>query len=617
MLEKLRSKARDLPLQPGVYLMRDAKDNVIYVGKSRKLRNRVSQYFSEVGPDSPKTRQMVAHVADFDYILCDTEIEALTLENALIKQYAPKYNIKLKDAKSYPYIKITVQDPFPSILMSRTRANDHAKYIGPYSSTSTVYDVIGTVKKALRLPSCHHRFPQESGKIQPCIYRQIGRCIAPCTGEVTAEEYRNAIRQAIEVLEGNTGEAKRLLTEEMFRFSEIEQYEAAARCRDSIVALDKLLERQKVVSDAGTERDVFALYEADDCSVMSVLFIRNGILTDHEQIMIPVSEIVDNDSLETMISQFYVRRREIPREILLGFAFPEEAVSLLEEYFGQLSGHIVHIRMPKRGQLRSLCNMAWENAKQSAKFINKEASASEKVLAELAELLHLEILPTRIESFDISNLGAEHITAGMITMVDASFRKSDYRVFRIRDTEGPDDYAAMREAVSRRVIRAAAENDTTFPPLPDLILLDGGAAHVSVIRALFTEMGVDIPVFGMVKDDYHKTRALTDGTNEISIARNRSVYLLIYRIQEEVHRFAVSRMQSAKTKAMRTSVLEKIPGIGPEKAKRLLRTIGSLRAVKEADIDTLLRVKGVGSHEAHAVFDYFHKETGEESAKKP
>lgn len=605
-LDKLREKANSLPLSSGIYIMRDSRGEVIYVGKSRKLKNRVSSYFSET-PKSIKTAKMVSRVADFDYILCDNEIEALTLENSLIKQYSPKYNIKLKDAKSYPYIKVSVKDDYPNLSMTRSRIGDGAKYFGPYSSSATVYDIIGTLKKTFGLPSCKHKFPQDIGKVRPCIYSQIGRCMAPCSGKVSRYEYVSAVNCALDVLSGDIADAAKNLEKKMYEYSEAEQFEAAARCRDTIVSLEKLRDRQKAVTDPKAEHDIFALYRDEMCSVISVLIIRGGRITDNEQFTFSADEILEPENISSFIFGFYRRREYVPKDVLIGFDIPEEDAEDLRDSLSEMSKRKVRLHRPERGELKALCDMAYANAEQNATHYKKKTENENEALAGLAVLLGLEVYPERIEAYDISNIGREHKVAGMVVMENGVLKRSDYRSFKIKTVEGQDDYASMREAISRRLSHIG---DESFPPPPDLILLDGGKGHVSVIRQLTEEMGCDIPVFGMVKDEYHKTRTLTDGESEISIAKKQSVFMMIYKLQEEVHRYTYSKMDSAKRKSLRTSSLEKIKGIGEKKAKILLKELGSLAAVRSADIASLSEVKGISARDAEEIYSYFNDKKG-------
>ena len=602
-LQRLLDKANSLPVTPGVYIMKDAAGKVIYVGKSRKLKNRVSQYFQN-SEKNTKTARMVERVQDFDYILCETEIEALSLENTLIKQYTPKYNIRLKDAKSYPYIKIT-DETYPRLVMTRKREADKGKYFGPYSGTATVYSVIGSLQKALQLPSCKRKFPEQIGKERPCLYYQIKQCCGVCTGKVSPEEYAEMIHTAAELLRGNTAAEKKRLTERMFALAEQERYEAAAVCRDTIAALDRLSQKQSVVGAPDDEYDVFGLYDDGVLSALSVFFVRGGVCTDKQDYLFDKENITDRDSLLSFICDLYRGRSDIPRLILISFSPDEDDRSMAAEYLGKLAGRKVEIRTPERGVLRALCETVTANAREVAEKSATKERRQEGVLLRLAHILELESYPARIEAYDISNLGKEHLTAGMIVIKEGSFSKRDYRSFKIKSVQGTtDDYASMREALSRRLAHLG-DPEGSFAEYPDLILLDGGKGHVSVVRELAAEMGIDVPIFGMVKDDFHKTRALCTDSEEISIAKETAVYQFVYGIQEEVHRYTIGTMKKAKGKTMVTSSLTQIPGIGPAKAAALLKMPGGLQAVKRASREELLAIKGIGEKDADAIIEHF------------
>ncbi len=601
--QELLEKANSLPLSPGVYIMKDKGGRIIYVGKSRKLKNRVSQYFQN-GEKNIKTARMVASVRDFAYFLCETEIEALTLENTLIKQHAPKYNIKLKDAKSYPYIKIT-DEPYPRLVMTRKRERDRGKYFGPYSGTSTVYAVMDTLARILALPTCKRRFPRDIGKERPCLYYQMGRCLGPCTGKVSEEEYAAIMALAADVLRGHTAEVKRRITEQMYAHAEAEQFESAARCRDTLAALDRLRQKQTVVASPDTEQDVVGYFEDDVTSCVSIFYIRAGAVMDKEEYLAGGERILDAESLGGFLCEHYRVREQIPRQILLSFSMDEQEREAVASCLSELAGHKVVLRTPERGQGKTLCDLVCTNAAERVRQYRLEAEKDEGTLARLAELLGLGTYPSRIEAYDISNLGEEHLTAGMIVCEDGKFSRADYRYFNIRSVSGTDDYASMYEALDRRLSHLA-DSEGSFSRLPDLILLDGGRGHVSTVRALLEERGLDIPVFGMVKDEFHKTRALCTEDEEISIARENAVFVLIYRIQEEVHRFTVSRMSAAKRKTLTHSSLTAIQGIGDAKAKRLLTALGGLAGVKGATEQELAAVKGISKTDAHRVYTHFH-----------
>lgn len=611
--EKLLERANSLPLCPGVYIMRNADGKVIYVGKSRKLRNRVSQYFQN-SEKNRKTERMVASVRSFDYYLCDNEMEALSLENTLIKQYTPKYNIRLKDAKSYPYIKITGGE-YPRLVFTRHRDADKARYFGPYSGSGTAYALIGLLNKTLKLPTCSRVFPRDIGKERPCVYYQIGRCAGVCTGQVTGEEYRETMRCAAELLEGKNGEVKRRLEEQMTAYAEEERYEAAAKCRDTLRALGAIREKQKVVASPDTEQDVVALYSDDLCTCVSVFFIRGGVLHDTQEMICGAEGIPEPEDMTAFLTDFYRSRAYIPSEILIGFEMADEDCDLLSDSLSALAERRIHVRVPERGTKHTLCELVRKNAAEKARQYEAETGQKESILADLAQKLGLEVLPERIEAYDISNLGTEHLTAGMIVSVNGVFRKSDYRSFRIRTVEGTDDYASMREALSRRLAHLS-DSSGSFSERPDLILLDGGRGHVSVVRDLLAELGLDIPVFGMVKDDFHKTRALCTDTDEISIAKDRGLFTMIYKIQEEVHRYTVRCMEQAKLRTLTTSALTAVPGIGEAKAKKLLLAFDGLAALRSADVTALKAVAGISAKDAEAVYAYYHpnEEKSEDSA---
>ena len=630
-IEFLRSKAASLPRAPGVYIMENKNGDVIYVGKSRSLRDRVSQYFH--GSHDLKTSRMAESVNNFRFIICDSEMDALVLENDLIKKYTPKYNILLKDSKSYPYIKITDEE-YPRIIMTRRRT-EGGKYFGPYSGTGVVYEVIGMLERTLGIPSCKRVFPRDIGKIRPCVNRQIGRCCGVCAGDVTRDEYREIVSLAERILRGNTKGAVSALEERMYKAAREERFEDAARCRDSIEALRKLTEKRRTASlSPGSEYDVIALAEQDGQHCAAVFYVRDGIISDSEQFMFGADEITGYTSrneldpsgevtgaapdangdfpFSAFITNLYAGREYIPNEILLSFDMPESEASLVGEYLSVRAGHKVVLKTPVRGELRRVCLMAVNDAKQHAKSRRTRADAGEKILVSLASALALEVVPERIECYDISNLGDEHITSGMTVASGGVFKKSDYRYFRMKTVEGADDYASMRETIERRLGELGGD-DPSFAQMPDLILLDGGMTHVRAAREVSERLGYDIPIFGMVKDDYHKTRALVDGEREISIARDVVLFRFIYKLQEEVHRFTISKMKAAKLKTMKSSAFEKIPGIGPKKAKALLSASVDLD-IPKASVDELCAVADINKTDAENIFAYYRereKESGE------
>lgn len=618
-IEYLREKSAALPRMPGVYIMQNVRGEVIYIGKSRSLRDRVSQYFH--GAHDPKTTKMAANVHDFRFITCDTEMEALALENSLIKQYTPKYNIRLKDAKSYPYIKINIKSPWPRITMTRKRVPDSSLYFGPYSSTNTVYGVIAQLERTLKIPTCKLRFPEDIGKSRACVYYQLDRCPGVCIGNVSEDEYRETINQAADILRGGTREVISDLKNKMNDAAERLEFEEAARCRDSIASLSKLNERQKAVGSPDVECDVIGLhltgFDGDDVKFrdcITVFYVRSGYIADSEHFLFGTDEITaynegnggEDSPLTAFIVSLYQSREYIPPEILLSFEISEYDRLLLCDYLTKRAEHKVLVRTPQKGASKYLCNMAVTDAAEHSANNKKQDRNTERTLAALASALKLEVLPERIEAYDVSNLGNEHITCGMVAVINGKLKKSEYRTFSIKTKDTQDDYAAMAEAVSRRLSHIGAEGDS-MSAYPDLFLLDGGRGHVDVISSVVRESGYDIPVFGMVKDEHHKTRTLVDAESEINIARQADVFRLIYGIQEEVHRYTVGRMTNAKRKSLKTSSLTKISGIGPAKADALLAHFRSLGAIKKADAEELSYVRGITKTDAAEIVAYFGK----------
>ncbi len=606
ILERLREKANSLPTSPGVYIMKDADGKIIYVGKSKKLKNRVTSYF--VGTHtSYKTARMVSLVRDFDYIVCDTEIEALSLENTLIKKHSPRYNIKLKDAKSYPYIRVS-REEYPRFSVTRERKKDRSRYYGPYRGASDAYTALETVLKIFGLPTCKRVFPRDIGKERPCIYKDMGRCAAPCVGGIDREEYSRLVRCAEWVLDGNVRETVDNLSREMEAASEAMEFERAIMLRDSIRAIERLREKQKVVADVKVNRDVFALYTSDTESVLSVLAIRDGALVKKNEFVLSLAELTSPEDAVSLIADYYDRGGSVPKEVMLDFELSREDLELLSEYLGIVAERKVIVRVPERGDGRALCDMALENAKEAARQHRLQGEREDKNIRRLCELLGLAEMPHRIEAYDISNFGNDSITASMVVWQGGKMKKSDYRSFTIKTTAGADDYRSMREALSRRLAHIG-DGSPSLGERPDIILLDGGVGHVHTVREVLAEMELDIPLYGMVKDDFHKTRAITDGEEEISIAREMGVYAIVYNIQEEAHRFALRHTTAQKTKSLTRSSLERIDGIGPAKAKALLAAM-PLAKIKIASIKELSAIKGISVKDAEHIRAYF------DSAKK-
>ena len=602
VIERLRDKANSLPQQPGVYIMKDADGKIIYVGKSKKLKNRVTSYF--VGnAHTVKTDRMVSLVRDFDYIVCETEIEALALENVLIKRHSPKYNIKLKDAKSYPYIKVTAEE-YPKLIVTRERRSDKGKYFGPYSGTAAAYSALDAVMRIFSLPGCKRSFPKDIGKDRPCIYKDMGRCIAPCAGGVSASEYGELVKGAERVLSGRSREAKEFLKAEMERASEALEFERAASFRDSLLALSKLSEKQKVVADEKVNRDVFAIYSSEVICALAMLSVRDGALINKNEFILSAQESPAEEELASLVAAHYDEWGNVPREIMLDFEISEDDRALLSEYLSLGQKYKVSVRIPERGEGRALCDMALENAKEAARQQRLESEREDKNIKRLTALLGLPEIPRRIEAYDISNIGNENIVGSMVVYGDGKLKKSDYRLFSVKTTDGADDYGSMREVLMRRLSHIG-DGTASLGDTPDLLLVDGGDAHVGVAKGVLSELSLEIPVFGMVKDDFHKTRALTDGDSEISIAKEFDVYGFVYNLQEEAHRFAVKSSQKAKTKTLTHSILEKIEGIGPSKAKALLAAM-PLGKIKTASVEELSRVRTIGKADAESLRFYLH-----------
>lgn len=603
IIERLRDKANSLPMTPGVYIMKDQEGAVIYVGKSKRLKNRVTSYFSGTHT-SQKTARMVSLVRDFDYIVCETEIEALALENTLIKKHSPRYNIKLKDAKSYPYIKVTKEE-YPRLLVTRDRKSDKGRYYGPYQGAAQAHAALDAVVKIFGIPTCKRVFPRDIGKERPCIYRDMGRCVAPCAGGVSAEEYAALIKQAEWVLDGNIKGALETLNRQMLEAAEALEFERAAALRDSISAIQRLSDKQKVVADAKVMRDVFAFHTSPTEGVLAMLSIRGGALVNKNEFILSSSELAGGEDAISVIVDYYDTAGNIPREVMLDFPLEREDAELLSEYLTLSAPYKVTVRIPERGEGRRLCDMALENAKEAARQYRLEGEREDKNVRRLSELLGLSEVPRRIEAYDISNFGNDNITASMVVWERGRLKKSDYRVFTIKTTDGADDYGSMREALGRRLSHIG-DGTASLGIAPDLLLIDGGVGHVHSVREVLSELELELPVYGMVKDDYHKTRAITDGETEISIAREMGVYAFVYNLQEEAHRFALKHSSGAKRRTLTRSTLEKIPGIGPKKAKALLRVM-PVGKIRTATVEELTRVAGIGAKDAERIYEYYHK----------
>lgn len=605
-VKELRAKAMRLPLHPGVYIMRNKAGKIIYIGKAKALKNRVSQYFGSERNHDEKVRRMVSNVEDFEYILTDSEFEALILECSLIKQHMPKYNILLKDDKGYHYIKITKGD-WPKITEAKQILEDGAEYVGPYISSWAVKQSIDEALKIFRLPSCSRRFPQDIGRGRPCLNFYIKQCCAPCRGKITKEEYQEAVEDALAFLRGGDTASIRMLTEKMNEAADAMEFERAARIRDRISAIRKIGERQKVVAAKVEEQDVIALAQGTHASCFEVFRYQDGRLCDRETFLL--GNIGDAKTARSeFITQYYSMRNHVPPRVSLDGETADR--ELLQEWLGEKAGRKVSIIVPQRGeqaQLVEMCrNNAAEHLAQHSGRTGKEMSA----LDELARLLNLEQPPAYIESYDISNLAGGDNVAGMIVFENGRPLKSAYRKFKIKTVEGQDDYGSMREVLARRF--AEYEQHTAsgegFGRMPDLILLDGGRGHVAAIRPLLKELGIEVPVFGMVKDDKHRTRAIAEDGGEIAINSNRRAFTLVSSIQDEVHRFAIGYHRQTRKKNTLTSSLTAIPGVGKSRAAVLLKNFKTIAAIRAADEAELASIPGMNRPAAHAVYAYFHNE---------
>ncbi len=603
--EELKAKANDLPLLPGVYLMMDKTGKVIYVGKAKKLKNRVSQYFQDSTSHTAKTRQMVSQVDHFDTIFVSSEFEALVLENSLIKRHMPRYNILLKDDKGYPFVRLS-RETYPRFTMTHKLANDGAKYFGPFGGRFETRQALDAVLSALRLPTCSRKFPRDIGVERPCLNFHMGRCDGFCRPDMTAEEYNRRIRQACQLLEGKSKQLLREMTAEMEAEAEALRFEQAAQLRDRINAIAALSKKQTVIAGLCADTDIWGLYRGAGKCCYAVLHMENGNLAGREtELFATPMEETEAEMLSALTAQYYLPRAILPHEILLPFE-TEGYCDSLSEVLTKRAGHKVWVHVPQRGEKADLRAMAQRNAAEEAE---RATTAEERVahtLELLGKLLDLPVPPKRMESFDISNTGKSDIVASMVVYSGTRPLKSAYRRFRIQSLEGhPDDYASMQEVLRRRLQRAA-DGDEKFLPLPDVFLIDGGETHARAALAVAREFGVSVPIFGMVKDDRHRTRALvTPEGREIGIVTNQAVFSLIGQIQEETHRFAITYHHESHTKSTMKSALDGIPGLGPKRREELRKRFGTIKVIREADMDTLSAV--VPRNTAEAVWKHFHE----------
>lgn len=603
--EALLEKARLLPLCPGVYLMQDKAGRVIYVGKSKALKNRVSSYFQATGRHNLKTQKLVGQIFDFSCIYTKTEAESLILENELIKLYQPKYNIKLKDDKNYPYIRLSAGEAFPRLTTVRKRLkNTKDKYFGPYSSQTAANTVLDAANLLFSLPVCRRQFPQDIGKQRPCLYYHMGRCVGVCTGQVDPQDYARRLEQVSLFLKEDHKSVALLLQKEMQEASQRLEFERAASLRDRLRSLDKVGQKQQIVRDPAFEADVFGVFEDATGSCVCRLVIRGGRLIDSHLYTFQADEILHAEAFTAMVPHLYTDGRNVPKLLLLEKSLLDREDTASWAYLEEQAGHRVQVSVPEKGDRKRLVELACQNAREATVHRRAVLDKNTAVLEELARILSLPQPPERIEAIDISNSGDQHLTAGIICLENARFAKKDYKLFNLQLTHR-DDVGSMQEAYRRRFARYQ-QQDAGFSRLPDLILVDGGVAQVHAVRAVVEEFGQDVPVYGMVKDSFHKTRCLTDGNMDISIAKNQTLFRFIYRIQEEVHRFAFSRMDTKRRKSVKSSSLEQIPGIGPQKAKNLLSHFRTLKQISAASPEELVQVKGLSQADARQVYLHFH-----------
>lgn len=599
--EELKDKALSLPLKPGVYLMMDRSGTVIYVGKAKALKNRVSQYFHDQASHTEKTRAMVAQIDHFDTIVAGSEFEALVLENALIKRHKPRYNILLKDDKGYPYIRLPVKEPYPQFSVVGRMADDGARYFGPFGGRGDTQAILDAIRAAFKLPACGKKFPRDIGKARPCLNFHMGRCDGYCRQEVPQAQHRQAMDQAVRLLEGKLSEVEQDLSDQMMAAADALEFEKAAALRDRLKAISLLGKRQKVVAGYLADTDVLGLFCGEVRAGVAVLHFREGELTGRDLELIQADDEALGDILSAFLVQYYGSRGLLPKQILL----PEniEETAALSRFLSQQAGRRVELLTPQRGAKMDLIRMARENAQEEVQRVTTREERTAKVLSLLADRLDLPAPPRRIEAYDISNTGASDIVAAMTVFEDGKPRKGAYRYFKMRGLDGPDDYASMDQTIRRRFQRDR-DGDGQFAQRPDLLLIDGGDTHAAVAQRALEAFGLSIPVYGMVKDDRHRTRALvTPQGREIGIQGIPALFAFIGRIQEETHRAAVGFHHKQHTKSGTASALEKIPGIGPARRKQLWKAFGSMKAIRGADLQGLEAV--LPKQAALSVYQYF------------
>ena len=612
---QIEEELKKLPAKPGVYIMHDEKDEIIYVGKAVSLKNRVRQYFQSSRNKGAKIEQMVTHISRFEYIITDSELEALVLECNLIKEHRPKYNTMLKDDKTYPFIKFTVNEAYPRVLFARQMKKDKAKYFGPYTSSGAVKDVIELVRKIYKVRSCSRTLPRDCGKERPCLYHHMQQCTAPCQGNVSQEEYRQNIDKAIRFLNGDTQEIIGELTDKMQAASDELRFEDAAGYRDLINSIRKIGERQKITSYGEEDKDIIAVAmdESEDLreqdAVVQVFFMRGGKLIGRDHFFLRVARGDTKEQvLSSFLKQFYAGTPFIPREIMLQREI--EDAQVIEDWLSSRRKQRVHIRVPKKGTKEKLVELAKENAQmvlsKDRERIKREEGRTIGAVKEVEDWLGLTGL-VRMEAFDISNISGFESVGSMVVFEKGKPKRSDYRKFKIKWVQGPNDYASMEEVLTRRFTHEAKGEFDSFAKLPDLILMDGGRGQVNIALKVLGELGIQIPVCGMVKDDHHRTRGLYFNNVEIPIDTSSEGFHLITRIQDEAHRFAIEFHRSLRGKEQVHSVLDDIPGIGEARRKALMRKFKSIENIRDASLEELTMTEAMNARSARQVYDFFHK----------
>lgn len=617
----IQEELKKLPAKPGVYLMHNAQDEIIYVGKARILKNRVRQYFQSGYKRSIKIEHMVSHIAYFEYIITDSELEALVLECNLIKEHRPHYNTMLKDDKSYPYIKVTVQEDYPRILFCRNVKRDKSKYFGPYTSAGAVKETIELMHKVYKIRNCNRLLPRDIGKERPCLYHQINQCDAPCQGLMPKEEYKKNVEQALRFLNGDDKKIIQDLEEKMRAAAAELEFEQAAEYRDLIDSVKRIGEKQKINHTDGDDRDIIALAKTGDEAVISIFFIRNGKLLGRDHFhMTGIGDSEKKEILMDFIKQFYVGTPFIPKEILTQEEIPDKEI--LEKWLSDKRGGKVVFQTPKRGTKHQMMELAYKNAQnvliKDSEKLKREEHRTIGAVHELERLLGIRGL-NRMEAFDISNTNGYENVASMVVFEKGKARRSDYRKFKIRTVAGPDDYRCMEEALERRFSHGIREKEEreekgldpdlgSFTRFPDILMMDGGKGQVNVALGVLERLKLNIPVCGMVKDDFHRTRGLYYNNEIISFPKNSEAFRMITRLQDEAHRFAIEYHKSLRSKGQVHSVLDDIRGVGPARRKALMRHFKDIGKIRQATVKELEQADGITRNVAEEIFTFFHKE---------